>query len=49
MTRGGVEYRYIDIIWLDNLIMNFIVLYITLKLTKGRSTVWRILLSAAIG
>src|SRR5690606_11216416 len=45
----GVEYRYIDIIWLDNLIMNFIVLYITLKLTKGRSTVWRILLSAAIG
>ena len=30
-----VEYRYIDIIWLDNLVMNFIILWASSKLTKN--------------
>jgi stage II sporulation protein GA (sporulation sigma-E factor processing peptidase) len=45
----GTEYRYLDIIWLDNLIMNFIILWVTLKLSKSRDSIWRLWLSAAIG
>ena len=45
----GVEYRYIDIIFLDNCIMNFILLWVTLKLAKGKSALWRMIISAITG
>lgn len=45
----GIEYRYLDVIWLDNLIMNFIILWVTLKFSKNKDSIWRLWLSSAIG
>jgi len=45
----GLGYRYLDIIWLDNLLLNFIVLWITRKLARNASSMWRTWCSAAIG
>lgn len=43
------EVRYLDVIWFDNLIMNFVLLWITLKLSKNRSPLWRLWLAAGAG
>lgn len=45
----NVEYRYLDIIWLDNFIMNFILLWVTSKISRNQSQIWRLWLSASIG
>jgi stage II sporulation protein GA (sporulation sigma-E factor processing peptidase) len=44
-----VEYRYLDVIWLDNLLLNFIVLWITWKLSGNVAPMWRLWCSACIG
>ena len=45
----GLQYLFLDIIWLDNLIVNFIVLWITWKLSRNTSPMWRLWCSACIG
>jgi stage II sporulation protein GA (sporulation sigma-E factor processing peptidase) len=45
----GVEYRYLDIIWLDNLLVNFIVVWITWKLSGNTAPMWRLWCSACVG
>jgi stage II sporulation protein GA (sporulation sigma-E factor processing peptidase) len=45
----GSTYLYIDILFVDNLVMNFIILRIVYKLSRNRSGVWRLWLAAAIG
>jgi stage II sporulation protein GA (sporulation sigma-E factor processing peptidase) len=45
----GLEYRFLDVIWLDNLLINFIVLWITWKLSRNISPMWRLWCSAGIG
>lgn len=53
MYRGlgvvPVEYRYIDIIWLDNLVMNFILLWTTSKISKDNTVQWRLWIASCIG
>lgn len=44
-----MEYRFLDFIWLDNLLVNFIVLWITWKLSRNISPMWRLWCSACIG
>lgn len=44
-----VEYRYIDIIWLDNLVMNFIILWASSKLTKNSTSLYRLLAASFLG
>jgi len=44
-----VEYRYLDIILLDNLIMNFIILWIVWKVLKNTAPIWRLWCSSFIG
>lgn len=44
-----MEYRYLDVIWLDNLLLNFVVLWITWKLTGNIAPMWRLWCSACIG
>ena len=44
-----VEYRYIDIIWLDNLVMNFILLWTTSKVSKDHTAQWRLWIASCIG
>lgn len=44
-----VEYRYIDIIWLDNMIMNLILLWTTSKISKDQTKLWRLCISSCIG
>jgi len=46
---GPIEYRYVDIIWLDNLVMNFILLWTTSKLSKECIVLWRLWLASCIG
>lgn len=45
----AVEYRYLDILWIDNLLMNFIILWITSKIAKSQGAVWRLWLAALLG
>lgn len=45
----GVEYRYLDIIWLDNLVMNFILLWAVSKVFKEKPSLWRLLTSSSLG
>ncbi|NLO82942.1 MAG: sigma-E processing peptidase SpoIIGA [Clostridiales bacterium] len=45
----GVEYRYIDVLFIDNLTMNFVILRIAHRLSKNGSNVWRQWLAAGIG
>ena len=45
----AVEYRYLDILWIDNLLMNFIILWITSKIIKSQGAVWRLWLAALLG
>jgi len=45
----GVEYRYLDVLWLDNFIMNFSILWITLRISKVKGSLWRLWVSAGIG
>lgn len=51
MEKDGVrvEYRYLDIIWLDNLLVNFIVIWITWKLSGNTAPMWRLWCSACLG
>lgn len=44
-----IEYRYLDILWIDNLFMNFIILWVTSRITKNKGAVWRLWLAAIIG
>jgi len=44
-----VEYIYIDIIWLDNLVMNYVILWASSKITKNNTPLYRLLASALIG
>ena len=45
-----VKYQlFLDVIWLDNLIVNFIVLYITWKLSGNTGSLLRLWCSAGIG
>ena len=44
-----MEYRYLDIIWLDNLFVNFILVWITWKLSGNTAPMWRLWCSACIG
>lgn len=44
-----MQYLFIDVIWLDNLIVNFIVLWITWKLSRNSSPMWRLWCSACVG
>ncbi len=44
-----VKYIYIDIIWLDNLIMNFIILWASSKLSKYNTPLYRLLVSSLLG
>lgn len=44
-----IEYRYIDIIWLDNLVMNFILLWTTSKLFRESTPSWRLWIASCIG
>jgi stage II sporulation protein GA (sporulation sigma-E factor processing peptidase) len=43
------EIRYIDIIWLDNLIMNFLLLWGVYRFTKNEAPIWRLWASACLG
>ncbi|MBM7583296.1 stage II sporulation protein GA (sporulation sigma-E factor processing peptidase) [Caldicoprobacter guelmensis] len=45
----GVEYRYVDVLWLDNFVMNFSILWITLKVSRVKGSFWRLWTSAGIG
>ncbi|MDN5276363.1 MAG: hypothetical protein PWR01_328 [Clostridiales bacterium] len=45
----GVEYRYVDILWLDNFVMNFSILWITFRISKVKGSLWRLWISAGIG
>lgn len=45
----GVEYRYLDILWLDNLIMNFILLWTTSKIYRDNAILWRLCIASCIG
>lgn len=45
----AVEYRYLDILWVDNLLMNFIILWITSKIIKSQGPIWRLWLAAFLG
>lgn len=44
-----VEYRYLDVIWLDNLVMNFIILWTVKKVSRNNTRLWRLWASAVIG
>lgn len=44
-----VEYIYIDIIWLDNLIMNYAILWASSKLTKNRTPLYRLMAASLLG
>jgi len=44
-----VEYRYLDVIWLDNLFLNYILNWITRKLSGNASPMWRLWCSAGVG
>ncbi len=44
-----IEYRYIDLIWLDNLIMNFFLLWTTSKLFKESTPKWRLWVASCVG
>lgn len=44
-----VEYRYIDVIWLDNIVMNFLLLYAVRKMAKNPAPMWRLWCSACLG
>ncbi len=44
-----VEYRYIDVIWLDNLVMNFLLLYTVRKISRNPAPIWRLWCSACLG
>ncbi len=48
-SLGSVEIRYLDVIWLDNLFMNFLLLWTVFRLSKNRTSRWRLCLSACIG
>ena len=43
------EVRYIDIIWLDNLIMNFLLLWGVYRFTRNKAPIWRLWASAFLG
>lgn len=43
------EYRYLDILWLDNVLMNYIILWVTVKVSKIKCVSWRLWVSAGIG
>lgn len=45
----AIEYRYLDILWIDNLLMNFIILWITSKIVKNQGAIWRLWISAFLG
>jgi stage II sporulation protein GA (sporulation sigma-E factor processing peptidase) len=45
----GVEYRFLDVIWLDNLLVNFVVLWITWKISGNAAPMWRLWCSACVG
>ena len=45
----GVEYQYLDILFVDNLVMNFFILWIVHRFSKNRGSVWRLWLAAAAG
>jgi len=44
-----VKYFYLDVIWLDNLLVNFIILWVTWKLSGNTAPMWRLWCSAGIG
>lgn len=44
-----VEYIYIDIIWLDNFVMNYIILWASSKITKNKTPLYRLLAASLIG
>lgn len=44
-----MEQRFLDIIWLDNLLVNFIVLWLTRKLAGNSCPMWRLWCSAGLG
>lgn len=44
-----METRYLDVIWLDNLMMNFLLLLTVRRLSGNRTQLWRLWLSAAVG
>ncbi|HOB19794.1 MAG TPA: sigma-E processing peptidase SpoIIGA [Candidatus Atribacteria bacterium] len=44
-----VEYRYIDVIWLDNLVMNFLLLYMVRRIARNPAPIWRLWCSACLG
>jgi stage II sporulation protein GA (sporulation sigma-E factor processing peptidase) len=45
----GLKQCFLDVIWLDNLLINFIVLRVTWKLSGNTSPIWRLWCSACIG
>lgn len=45
----SVQYIYLDLLWVDNLIMNFILLWITSKIAKPFKLLWRIWAGAILG
>lgn len=44
-----VVYRYIDIIWLNNACVNFLILYLVWRIAKNSSSLWRLMASASMG
>lgn len=44
-----METRYLDVIWLDNLMMNVLLLLTVRRLSGNRTAQWRLWLSAAVG
>ena len=45
----GYDFIYLDLLWLQNLIMNFLLLFTTSKCARSKTGVSRLLVSAAIG
>lgn len=49
MVVVSVEYRYLDVIWLDNFIMNYILLWTVSKVSKDKTPQWRLCIASFIG
>ncbi len=45
----SIEYRYLDVIWLDNLIMNYILLWTVSKVSRDETPIWRLWIASFIG
>ncbi len=49
MVVVSIEYRYLDVIWFDNLIMNYILLWTVSKVYKDETPRWRLWIASCIG